>query len=132
MRLITSGNKSCGTFITPYLPGKFRPTPIKNDGTRYRWTLDYDPEAAGGNGQFTFTMQSDRASAARLRSTLYGRRERGPRPFSDYNDISRRSAAGYKADGASFDRFGMHNMMKGGGGHDLFRRPHSQWPVAEI
>ena len=46
VRLITGGNKSCGTFITPYLPGKFRPTPIKNDGTRYHWTLDYDPQGA--------------------------------------------------------------------------------------
>ena len=60
VRLITSGNKSCGTFLTPYLPGKFRPTPIKNDGTRYHWTLDYDPHAtASGNGQFTFTLTSD-------------------------------------------------------------------------
>src|ERR1041385_1197213 len=25
VRLISNGNKSCGTFITPYLPGKFRP-----------------------------------------------------------------------------------------------------------
>ena len=45
MRLITDDNKSCGTFITPYLPGKYRPTPIKNDGTRYHWTLRYDPGA---------------------------------------------------------------------------------------
>ena len=34
VRMISDGNKSCGTFITPYLPGKFRPTPIKIDGTR--------------------------------------------------------------------------------------------------
>jgi hypothetical protein len=62
-RLITNTNKSCGTFITPYLPGKFRPTPIKNDGTRYHWTLAYDPQGAGGNGQFTFTMHSDTHTA---------------------------------------------------------------------
>src|SRR5262245_24558916 len=40
VRLITGKNRSCGTFITPFLPGKFRPTPIRNDGTRYAWQLD--------------------------------------------------------------------------------------------
>ena len=55
VRLISSGNQSCGTFITPFIPGKFRPTPIKTDGTRYHWTLAYDPQAAGGNGRITFT-----------------------------------------------------------------------------
>src|SRR5262249_21050827 len=39
VRLITGKNQSCGTFVTPFIPGKFRPTPIRNDGTRYRWTL---------------------------------------------------------------------------------------------
>ena len=48
VRMITGGNKSCGTFITPFIPGKFPPTPIKNDGTRYHWTLDYDPQGAEG------------------------------------------------------------------------------------
>src|SRR6185436_4841947 len=59
VRLITGTNKSCGTFITPYLPGTLRPTPIKCDGPRSRWTLDYDPHGAGANGQFKFTMHSD-------------------------------------------------------------------------
>src|ERR1051325_4197307 len=57
VRLITAQNQSCGTFITPFIPGKFRPTPIRNDGTRYRWTLDYDPQGAAGRGQFEFTLQ---------------------------------------------------------------------------
>src|SRR5439155_21128553 len=56
VRLITAKNQSCSTFITPFIPGKFRPTPIRNDGTRYAWTLDYDPQAAGGRGQVTFTI----------------------------------------------------------------------------
>ncbi|MBI3875018.1 MAG: hypothetical protein HY300_03455 [Verrucomicrobia bacterium] len=59
VRMITGSNKSCGTFVTPFIPGKFRPTPIRNDGTRYAWTLAYDPDAAGGRGQFTFTLRSD-------------------------------------------------------------------------
>src|SRR4029079_6316192 len=50
VRLITGKNQSCGTFITPFIPGKFRPTPIRNDGTRYQWTLEYDPEGAAGRG----------------------------------------------------------------------------------
>src|SRR5581483_10094860 len=57
VRLINSTNKSCGTFITPFIPGKFRPTPIKNDGTRYTWKLEYDPQGADGRGRFTFTIQ---------------------------------------------------------------------------
>src|SRR5262245_18707454 len=59
VRLITGKNQSCVTFSTPFLPGKFRPSPIKNDGTRYAWKLDYDPMAADGKGRFTFTLQSD-------------------------------------------------------------------------
>src|SRR3569833_2676945 len=38
VRLITGENQACGTFVTSYVPGKYRPTPLKNDGTRYRWT----------------------------------------------------------------------------------------------
>src|SRR5262245_14650477 len=59
VRLITGKNQSCGTFVTPFIPGKFRPTPIRNDGTRYAWKLDYDPQAAGGKGRFVFTLRSD-------------------------------------------------------------------------
>src|SRR5262249_26060847 len=44
VRLITARNQSCGTFVTPFLPGKFRPTPIRTDGTRSRGTLAYRPE----------------------------------------------------------------------------------------
>ena len=51
VRLITGQNQSCGTFVTPFIPGKFRPTPIRNDATRYHWTLQYDPQAAGGRGR---------------------------------------------------------------------------------
>jgi hypothetical protein len=59
VRLITAQNQSCGTFVTPYLPGKYRPTPLRNDGTRYTWKLDYDPRGADGNGRFTFTLHGD-------------------------------------------------------------------------
>src|SRR6185436_13474801 len=70
VRLITAWNRSCGAFITPFLPGKFRPTPLRADGTRYRWTLDYDPQGAGGRGRFTFTLRSDRPEATTLPADL--------------------------------------------------------------
>jgi hypothetical protein len=114
-RLITSGNKSCGTFLTPYLPGKFRPTPIKTDGSRYHWSLGYNPNAASGYGQFTVTLTSD----------THKTEDYGPLP-----EISQREALarfpnttkfivnlpnGFRQEGAMFDRFGMSNMMKAGG-----------------
>lgn len=58
VRLITAQNQSCGTFITPFIPGKFRPTPIRDDGTRYHWTMKYDPGSNGGNGQIEFSITS--------------------------------------------------------------------------
>ena len=36
VRLITGKNQSCGTFTTPFIPGKFRPTPIRNDACALR------------------------------------------------------------------------------------------------
>jgi len=30
VRLITARNESCGTFVTPFIPGHFRPTPVLN------------------------------------------------------------------------------------------------------
>ena len=98
VRMITSANKTCGKFVTPFVPGKFRPTPIKNDGTRYDWSLDYDPEGANGNGQFKFTIKSDSPKPEEFEG----------KPFTV--DVP----AGLKAEGATFDRFGMLNMMKAG------------------
>jgi hypothetical protein len=97
VRLITGGNKSCGTFITPYLPGKFRPTPIKNDGTRYRWTLDYDPHAAGGNGRFTFTLGSDRHPAEPLDKRLRNRRRAAVSPIRPHSRWTSRRASKRRA-----------------------------------
>jgi hypothetical protein len=59
VRMITGTNKSCGTFVTPFVPGKFRPTPIRADGTRYTWTLGYDPTANGDDGRFQFAIKSN-------------------------------------------------------------------------
>jgi hypothetical protein len=113
--LITSDNKSCGTFLTPYLPGKFRPTPIRTDGTRYHWTLDYKPSAASGRGQFTITLTSDKHKTE----------EYGPLPEASQREATARFPnttkfvvdlpPGLRQEGATFDRFGLSNMMKAGG-----------------
>src|SRR5437868_4814264 len=98
VRLISGTNKSCGTFITPFIPGKFRPTPIKNDGTRYTWTLTYDPEANKGGGQFQFTIKSNSAKPEAFEGKIFS------------VDLP----AGFKKEGATFDHFGLMNMMKPG------------------
>jgi len=120
LRMITDGNKSCGTFITPYLPGKFRPTPIKIDGTRYHWTLDYDPQAASGNGRFTFTIGSD----------THQTQEYGPLPEPSEKEARARFPftttftvdvpAELRKEGATFDRFGVSDMTKSGGTVKMF------------
>lgn len=88
VRLITGRDFSCGTFATPYLPGKFRPTPIRNDGTKCAWTLDYDPAAAQGRRRFTFTLTIDlhgatAVSTAELDRQLSRRQNRRARCGSD-------------------------------------------------
>jgi hypothetical protein len=117
VRLITGQNQSCGTFITPYLPGKFRPTPIRNDGTRYAWTLDYDPQGAAGRGRFTFTLHGDAPTPEQIEKpdlpadSLAEARRRFPRTTSFQVDLP----DGYKQQHTTFDHFGLMNMMKPGG-----------------
>ncbi|MEQ1859769.1 MAG: hypothetical protein ABMA13_07535 [Chthoniobacteraceae bacterium] len=120
VRLITGGNKSCGTFITPYLPGKFRPTPIKADGTRYHWTLDYDPQGAGGNGQFKFTMRSDTHTTQDYGSLPDASAKEAQARFPSTTTFTVDLTPGYKTEGATFDRFGVSNGMKSGGAVALF------------
>ena len=121
MRLITGQNQSCGTFITPFLPGKFRPTPIRNDGTRYTWKLDYDPQAADGRGQFTFSFHSlddqpEELAAENLPAVLpESHRQEALSHFPNTTEFSVDLPAGYKQQGTVFDHFGLMNMMKAGG-----------------
>jgi hypothetical protein len=120
VRLITGGNKSCGTFITPYLPGKFRPTPIRPDGTRYHWTLDYDPLGAEGNGRFIFTIGSDTHKTQDYgRLTELSEKEAQAR-FPNTTTFSVDLTPGHKKENATFDRFGLLNMMKSGGTAIMF------------
>lgn len=117
VRLITGKNQSCGTFITPFLPGKFRPTVLRNDGTRYRWTLDYDPAAADGRGRFTFTLRSDAHQPGELETPdlLENFKEEARQHFPSTTTFSVELPEGYRAQPTTFDHFGMMNMMKPGG-----------------
>lgn len=122
VRLITGKNQSCGTFITPFIPGKFRPTPIRNDGTRYTWTLDYDPQAASGHGRFTFTLRSDAHKPGELEQADLPRnfQEEARRRFPSTTTFSVDLPEGFKQQGTRFDRFGLMNMMKAGGRATIF------------
>jgi hypothetical protein len=105
--VITAQNQVAGRFITRYdryrTPEEhaiMRPTPIRKDGTRYHWTLEYDPAAAGGNGQMSFTMKGDRA------------------PHDDSFEGKTFTVdlpPGFKQQGTRFDHFGLMNALKGGG-----------------
>ena len=120
VRLITSGNKSCGTFTTPYLPGKFRPTPLKNDGTRYHWTLDYDPQAADGNGRFKFTLHSDTHKTQTYGSLNAASEKEAQARFPNKTEFTVDVTPGFRKEGARFDRFGILNMMKAGGASTVY------------
>jgi hypothetical protein len=122
VRLITGKNQSCGTFITPFLPGKFRPTPLRNDGTRYHWTLDYDPDGAGGRGRFTFTLRSDAHKPGELEAPDLpaAHKEEARRRFPSTNTFAVDLPEGYRKQGATFDHFGLMNLMKTGGRADVF------------
>lgn len=106
-QLVTDKNQACGTKVTPWIVDrskpkgegrKFRPTSIKNDSTRYAWTLEYDPDLTGGNGQMQFTIRS--ASSQ-------------PEEFETKTHIVP-LPKGYKDQGTSFDRFGLMNCERGG------------------
>lgn len=98
VRMISGSNRSTGTFITPFRRG-FRPTPIRNDGTRYTWRLTYDPAGANGAGRFEFTIKSDSDKPEEWEGKTFA------------VDLP----PGFKEDGATFDRFGLMNLMKPGG-----------------
>ncbi len=119
VRLISSGNKSCGTFITPYLPGKFRPTPIRKDGTRYGWTLDYDPNG-GANGQFTFTMTSDTHRTQDYGTLPPLHEKEAQARFPNTTKFTVDLPAELRKENVAFDRFGLCNMMKSGGSATIF------------
>ncbi len=120
VRMRTDGNKGCGTFTTPYLPGKFRPTPLKNDGTRYHWTLAYDPQGAGGHGQFTYTLRSDTHTTEDYGTLPEASQREAHARFPYTTTFTVDVTPGLKKEGATFDRFGFINGMKFGGSATVF------------
>jgi len=120
VRLITGQNQSCGTFITPFIPGKYRPTPLRNDGTRYTWKLDYDPDAAAGRGRFSFTLHGDPARPESemqtgLAELPEAHRKEALSHFPSTTTFAVELPEGFKRQGTTFDHFGLMNMMKAGG-----------------
>ena len=106
VRAHTATNLSAGTFITRFEPYRTkeeapikRPTSIRNDGTRYTWSMSYDPDGAGGNGQGRFTIKSDRDTA----------------DYFEGKEFTFDLPPGFKQAGATFDRFGLLNGTKPGG-----------------
>lgn len=122
VRLITGKNQSCGTFVTPFIPGKFRPTPIKNDGTRYQWTLDYDPEGADGRGRFKFTFRGDAPKPGEFtRADIpESHKEEARRRFPEITEFTVDLPEGYRKQGTTFDHFGLMNMTKPGGSTTVY------------
>jgi hypothetical protein len=124
--MIASDNRACGTFITPFIPGKFRPTPLRLDGTRYSWTLTYDPDANEGNGRFHFTIKSHGAAAepldaSRLPADLpAAHRKEALSRYPNTTEFSVDLPAGFKKQGATFDRFGLLNMTKPGNAMTIY------------
>jgi len=88
VRLITASNKSAGMSATPHVKGQGKERPIKTDGTRYSWTLSYDPDANDAKGRVEFTFNSETFTL----------------------DLP----AGFKEESVSFDRFGMMNPPRPG------------------
>jgi hypothetical protein len=121
VRLIAGTNRACGTFVTPFLPGKFRPTPLRADGTRYSWTLSYDLGANGGTGRFQFTIKShgtkpEPLAAKNLPADLpESHKQEALRRFPNVTTFAVDVPAEVRKAGATFDHFGLMNLMKAGG-----------------
>jgi hypothetical protein len=106
LRLVTGTNQACGTKVTPWEvdktkpPGqrKTRPPEINNDGTRYTWTLEYDPKGGDGNGQMQFVIKGN---------------SKTPHAFEG-KTFTVNLPKGYKDQDTTFDCFGMWNKPKGG------------------
>ena len=109
LQLVTATNQACGTKITPWVVDKtkpkgegrkYRPPEIRNDGTRYTWKLEYDPDANNGGGQMQFT----------IRSAGDGEKQHDWEGKTFTVDLPK----GYKQHGTTFDRFGLVNSMRPG------------------
>lgn len=97
IRLINSANESCGAPVTVAPPGGKKRAPALHRGVRYEWSLRYDPDANGGNGQVVFSLSGfDRAKDA------------------IESPVTINLPPGFRKNGATFDRFGIINVRKAG------------------
>jgi hypothetical protein len=101
VRMLSTGNRGCGKFVTRYIPGKDRPTPLAR-GSRYGFTITYDPTGANGKGQVSFELRGHE-----------------PTPTIE-SPITFEVTPEVRQDGATFDRFGIVAMRKAGGPLSLF------------
>jgi hypothetical protein len=128
--LINTQNQATGTPVTRYEryrtleeKAEKRPTPIRIDGTRYHWQMDYDPAANAGNGQFHFRVSSDSDKPGDFENKLFT------------VDLPE----GFKRQGSRFDHFGLINITRPGGwttayfgdvtldGHRLYLSSDPHW-----
>ncbi|MGC3970053.1 MAG: hypothetical protein QM775_22820 [Pirellulales bacterium] len=110
IRLLTHNNQSAGTFLTKYeqyrtldKKEEARPTPIRH-GVKYRFHMEYDPAANDGSGRVTCTVKGNSAEPGDWEGQTFA------------FDVP----ANNRADGATFDRFGIMNMTKAGGTSQVY------------
>jgi hypothetical protein len=105
VRLITDQNQSCGLLIAPRVRTKpLGPGLLHADGARYRWKLDYDPQGDGGNGQIQCTLHGDASDSEDFEGKVF----------------TINLPPNFRKEGATFDRFGLMNIMKTGGTMDIY------------
>jgi hypothetical protein len=71
-----------------------RTKPLQGDGTSHRWSLTYDPKGNNGDGELVFTL--------------------------DGVEYKQPLAPGHRADGATFNRFGLWNQQTSGDAMDVY------------
>ena len=89
---------------------------------RYAWTLDYDPQAAGGNGRFVFTLHGERPKPEEVLTADLpaSHREEALKRLPVTTTFSVDLPPGYREQGATFDHFGLMNMTKPGGQTSIY------------
>jgi len=105
IHVTNSANQSCGVMVTPVIkpkprgPDASQRLALRADGTRYNFDLHYDPGGANNNGQVRFILHSNSQTPASFEN----------------KDFTVDLPAGFKQQNATFDRFGLLNIMKSGG-----------------
>jgi hypothetical protein len=129
VRMQNDKREGCGTFITPYLPGEFRTTPLVRN-IQYAWTISYDPQANGGNGRVECMLKSltsnpeyeaRKTELAKDWDSIKSPRSRSRFATGHYGAVDFDGKImtfdlppGFKQTGATFDHFGLLGIMKEG------------------